>query len=737
MMIFSLVSIRRLPLMLLLTGLLLPGQLLAAGQMFWDWPSGREFKEMQLQGTAISEQGFLVPGFSALETGPTGAEVCWRVVSDGDGGFYTGTGHSGELYHTDSHGLTRVFSTLEGTEVFSLHALADGQLLVGCGPDGHFYRVNTKGESQLLGQIPGGYVWAITATTDGRTAWLATGSPAKVFRYTEAEGLEDVATFPAQNVLDVILDQDGTLLASTQGPGLVYRLDPRNPDRPRLICETSQDEVRQFIRGPENNIFFLALNNDASGNGSNDGGAVKNGSVPPSLLSLFGTLEEPVVDKAALYRIGKNNGYAQWWSGNLDLMIAAWVEPWGWLGGGPLSADDGQAVVHRLTAPAGSYPLAVWPGGDILDLTVLDHSEVLVSQAHPGGVQLLSPKSDDPLTATSPALDGGSPVSWGRLSWQGSAAKGKPRFSVRSGNRSVVDETWTNWSDSWTNTNHALELPDSRYIQWRVQLPQPEKGDAAQWKITSVSVSAWQKNFQPTIRAFTIENISDISMGGLVGMGDNVTQTFDSGLKVEFGRKSSADHRADPRRAAFTRPVRVMTWQGADPNLDRLLYSLEYRREGEDSWRTIVKETPEQLGSWDTSEVQDGSYRVRVSVSDRLDNPGALAMSGIREAGPLKVDNSPPEISRFKIEKVPGGLQVSLGAEDQSSVLSQAFISLPDGQKQRLDPVDRICDSGREDFNMVIPWPVFGGQGGDEPWQLRVEIWDLYGNVAVAEGEAQ
>ncbi len=721
----------------LVCSMLQPSVVLAAGQMFWDWPTGRKFQEVELKGTAVSEHGFLVPGFSTDELGPNGAEVCWRSVADGKGGFYTGTGHAGDLYHTNSQGETKVFVQLEGSEVFSLHVLPKGELLVGCGPDGHFYHVNAKGESTLLGQIPGGYVWAITATEDGRTAWLGTGSPARIFRYTSSDGLEEMATLPAQNVLDVMQDEDGTLLVSTQGPGLVYRLNPQGSGQPWLICETSQDEVRQFIRGPEGQVFFLALNSDAAGSDAGAADALSSGSVPPSLMSLFGTLEEPVVEKAVLFRLEENNGYSQWWSGNLELMIVAWSPQWGWLGGGPLDADDGQSVVHRLAPPAGHHPLAAWPGGDILDLTVMDDSEILVSQAHPGGVLRLGLEGQEPLEAISPSLDGGGPVAWGRLNWDGVSGSGKPRFSVRSGNRSVPDETWTSWSDSWTEENHALDLPDSRFLQWRVQMPRPPQGAEKQWAITSVSVSAWQYNKKPVIRAFTIENISDVSMGGLMGSSENVTQVFDSGLRVEFGRKSSAGNRVEPRRAAFTRPVRVMTWQAVDANLDRLLYSLEYRRAGDDSWRSIVKETPEQLGSWDTSEVEDGRYHVRVTANDRLDNPGTLAQSSIREAGPMLVDNTAPEITRFKIEKLPEGLRISLRAQDKASVLSQAFIRLPDGQRQRLDPVDRICDSRREDFHLEISWPMPGRQPGLEPAQLRVEVWDLYGNVAVAEGEAQ
>jgi len=718
---------------MLLVGMMVPGLSMAAGPLFWDWPAGRKFSEVELQGAAINAAGFIVPGYSTLETGPSGAEVCWRVIPDGDGGFYTGTGHGGEIFHTDKKGRTQPFAQVDGAEVFSLHSLPDGDLLAGCGPDGHLYRIDDRGETELLAQIPGGYVWAIASDEKGETFWLATGSPATLYKFSQKSGLEEMVEFPAQNLLDVMLDKDGSLLVASQGPGLVYRVDPDKPADPWLICETRQDEVRQFLRGPEDRVFFLALNNDDVGTDDSEVG--QSGAIPPSLLTLLGGNEEETLEKAALFRLEDGDRITPWWAGNLDLMLVAWHPHWGWIGGGPLSTGDGLSVLHRLTPPASSHTLASWAGGDILDLRVLDDGELLVCQAHPGGVQRLNRQGKEKLLAVSPALDGGSAVQWGRLNWHGNKGRGTPRWSVRCGNRSVPDDSWSPWSESWDEENHTLELPVCRFLQWRVELPRSSGGADDEWQITGVSVSAWQENGRPVVRNFIIETVSDISRGSLVGMSDNVTQVFDSGLKVEFGRKSAVDQRAEPQRAAFTRSVRVMTWRGQDPNSDRLLYDLEYRRLNQQSWRTVIKDSPDQLGSWDTSDVPDGKYQVRVTVSDHLDNPGQLALSSFMEAGPLQVDNTPAEISQFKVKKTADGFQISFRARDKASVLSQAFVRLPDGSQERLDPVDRICDSRTEHFSRNFIWPRSGQQSGDLPWRIRVEVWDLFGNAAVAEGE--
>ena len=714
---------------------------MAAGQVFWDWPSGRQFSEMELEGAALNNHGSLVPGLQATEVGPSGPEVCWRVLPDTDGGFFTGTGHGGEIFYTDKNDQTSTFANLEGAEVFSLFALDDGGLLAGCGPDGHLYRIDRKGESTLLGKVPGGYIWGMTASTDNETIWLATGSPAAVYRYTENDGLQEFLTFPAENTLDLMLDRDGSLLASTQGPGLVYRIDVNDPSSPWLICETSQDEVRQFIRGKDDAVFFLALNSEVEGSNGLDAKTSSLPPIPPSMLSLFGEPLVPGVDKAALFRLEDGNQYSTWWSGDLDLMIVAWSSQWGWLGGGPLSSEGGQSVIHRLLPPAGHHPMAGWAGGDVLDLNIMDPGDgghqLLVGQAHPGAVQRLGAQGEGKPMAVSPALDAGRAVQWGRLSWTATAGPGKLRWSVRCGNRSVPDDSWTPWTNAWSNSDKKLDLPACRFMQWRVELPRREVGSQQHWAITSVSVSAWQENAEPVIRDFTVENLSDISRGGLIGSNENVTQKFESGLRVEFARKSQMTQNVGPARAAYTRPVRVMTWQGKDPNSDKLVYTLEYRRDGDSHWRTILDETVEHLGSWDTTEVPDGQYDLRLTVSDYLDNPGDLAMQSQKETGPLKVDNSPPEIDGFKVRDIPGGLRVAFKAEDDLSKLGQALLRMPDGQVQRLDPVDRICDSYKEEFSTDIPWPVAGREAGDKPYSLQVEVWDLSGNVASARGEVR
>ena len=221
------------------------GIVMAGGPLYWDMPSGRSFSECRVQGASVDRDGFLGPGFPHESSLPLAAEVVWRVIDDGDGGFYAGTGHEGVILHLDGEGRGEPLADLDDAEVFSLLKLESGDLVAGCGPEGQVYLIDPQGEVTLFGAVPGGYVWAMTQDPGSDRVWLAVGSPAGLYLLDpEAGTLTETAQFPAENALDVLPDGSGGLLVCTQGPGLVFRVDLADPAEPRLLLETDQREAR-------------------------------------------------------------------------------------------------------------------------------------------------------------------------------------------------------------------------------------------------------------------------------------------------------------------------------------------------------------------------------------------------------------------------------------------------------------------------------------------------------------
>ena len=708
-------------LVLLLTGAVAVN---AAGPMFWDWHGAKDLDGVRLEGAALDADGALVRGLVARATGPAGADVYWCLADDGDGGFYSGSGHGGEIHHTRADGEVRLLAQVPATEVFSLLVPEQGGLLAGCGPEGQLYRISEDGTPLELGVVPGGYIWDLLLDPDGKTTWLATGSPAAVWRLDDDGNLAEYAALDAQNVLDLALDSEGRLLAATQGPGLVYRLSRTGDPSPRVLFEAPQNEVRQFLNGPDGAIHALALQVEEQVTTSADKEAV-------GMLQVLNGHKADNVPRSALYLVEGDAPVKPVWTGDVDVMIAAWSPVWGWLAGGVMDEDSQTTRLLGLLPPSGTHPVAGWIGGDVLAL-MMDDERILAAQAHPGAVVTLV-ADEGPHRALARPVDAGRPVRWGRLRWDGSGDLKGVRWSVRGGNRTEPDGSWTEWSSDWSDGDKALGLPPSRFLQWRVEFP----AGSSDARVTGVSLSGWRDNLPPSIAKFREERVTKMQEGGLVPRGENVTQTMSSGLKVEFSRPSLRSLRAAPDRADRIRPVRTFSWQGNDPDGDRVVWTLEFRREEGTTWRPIVARTVDNLGSWDTTDLPDGIYRVRLTASDEADNPIDLAHRVRRELGSLRVDNTPPRVEDMRLDRADTGFRVRFRATDGDGVLGGAQVVLPDGSLQRLDPVDLICDSDREDFDQVITWPPSDRPGGVEPWHLRVEVRDLSGNLAQSEGEVR
>ncbi len=721
-----------------LAGLLLWGWVppaVAAGRVFWDYPEGVPFAELELDGMALDRYGRLTAGLAAEKLVTGGPEVFWRLLSDESGGLYGASGHGGQVWFLDSKDNSRPLTVLPEPEIFSLLRVGK-YLFAGGGPDGHLYRIDRDGEAEVWADLHENYIWALAEGSEGQI-YLAAGSPATLYIVTGRLEVERLVVLPAANALDLVVTADGSLLVATQGPGMIYRLDPAHPDQATVLYETDQEEVRQFAAGPDGAWYALAISrSDDVGVGQVHTEDGLNMLVTPNGMVPNGE-EKPQV-RSALYRLGDNGLVTRQWAGEQTLLSVAHSVTWGWLGGGVQSELTDTAALLALEFPGGARPLATWDAGDVLDLIVQGEkkgSEVLyICMAHPGRIMRLQDRPAEAAVAMSEPIDGGQPIRWGRLRWEGTVPRGGGlRWSVRGGPRSVPDQTWTEWSEAWFDRDHPVPLSPSRFLQWRVEIA----GKRASITIAAVTVSGYEPNGSPEIFRFDLEPEGEMFLGGLLSRDENVTESFKSGLKVEYNIPSRQSRRADLARAAPARPLRTFTWIVTDPNDDRLEFRVEYQRLGEETWRPVGPDSQESIVTWDSSTVPDGRYVMRLTANDRPANPQHEALSTSRLSAPFIVDHTPPELTKFSLRRTEDGFALAFKASDATSPLAEAWLELPDGTSERLDPTDAVCDSQEETFDQAVLFPRADQVSVPEPWRVRVEVADRYGNVASEEGEVR
>jgi hypothetical protein len=93
-----------------------------------------------------------------------------------------------------------------------------------------------------------------------------------------------------------------------------------------------------------------------------------------------------------------------------------------------------------------------------------------------------------------------------------------------------------------------------------------------------------------------------------------------------------------------------ITWRAMDPNGDELGIDIAYSTDGGQLWETLASgEENDGVFTWDTRDINDGEYVLKVAASDPYN------LSGENRSGSLFIWNSPPEVEF--ISPAAGGIE--------------------------------------------------------------------------------
>jgi hypothetical protein len=174
----------------------------------------------------------------------------------------------------------------------------------------------------------------------------------------------------------------------------------------------------------------------------------------------------------------------------------------------------------------------------------------------------------------------------------------------------------------------------------------------------------------------------------------------------------------------FQKGLQTLVWKGEDPDADRLVYSLQYRREGETAWRDLRTSLLDTIFVWDTTTVPDGRYLVRVVASDSAANAGDRALTAERESEPIDVDNTPPQITT-EVTRQGTTTRVVIRVRDAQSPIAKLEYALAGEAWQLVYPADGLADSLEERFEFTLP-------AGTAPAAVVVRATDLLQNTSSA-----
>ncbi|MFN7916950.1 MAG: hypothetical protein U0Q55_16525 [Vicinamibacterales bacterium] len=723
------------------------GALRASSPKFFTATTQPDFLKGDLENLSVDSRGQLTLGPASETVYETPSPFLWTVVPAPDGSLFVGTGNDGRVYRIDPQGRGSQFFDTTELEIHAITPGPNGGIYAASSPDGQIYKVDRNGRGTPFFDPAQKYIWALATDAKGNV-YAAAGERGVVYRITpEGTGSLFYDT-KATHATALAFDKAGNLLVGTESPGRVIRVDAEG--KGFLLLDTPYQEIRA-LRFDDKGTLFVAAANGRPNSGSapatpadstpqQTSGA--SGAAPVASVSVSTEITAVVVDggsasstgstrqaagasKGGIYRIAPDGLWDLLWDSREDLPYDLTFDAEGRV----VVATGDKGKIYRLDGdPVRPVLLTRAGASQVTSLYRDSRGRMYFATANPGKLLRLSAERAQKGTYESEVRDAAQVSSWGAISWRG-LATGTNRIEVatRSGNTETPDDTWSAWSAPYATSGAPIASPKARYLQWRAVLTGSGDGPS----LTSVTAAYLPRNVRPVVRTVTI-NPPGIVYQKPYSTGDPDLAGFDNQTTPERKLTQAAQNQGSGSsvgRKTYQKGLQTLQWRADDENDDELVYQVEFRREGETSWKVLRSGLTENILVWDTTTVPNGTYFVRVVASDAPANAGASALSGELDSAAFDIDNTPPSFSAPAARLDGARTIVAIDIRDDHSPISKVEYSLDGEEWKPVFPADGIADSRAEHYDIAI-------DGRIGPRGLTLRAIDAMNNVSTTQVEA-
>jgi hypothetical protein len=698
-----------------LTVLLLTAAMTAAGPTFWVIATPGELLKGTSEGVVIDLNGTISPGPRLTNLLTSAPAQIWTLAAAPDGVLWAGTGGDGRVIRIRPGQREETVFDAQETNVFAL-AIAGTRVYAATGPDGKVYVIDGANPAREFFDPQEKYIWALATDERGRL-WVGAGNPAVVYRVDPDGASHVVYRPPAAHVIALARDAEGRVLAGTESPGRLYRFDAT--DRPFVLLDAGQSEIRSIASGPRGMIYAVALTRGDDGGGA-DSVSVSAAIAPPQPpmappgAGVVGP--SPATKRSTVYRIDPSGSWEPFWDSS-DLIYDVAVRPDGSL----LAASGPDGRLYIIQSDRQVFLHTGVDAKQITRLALPAAGPAIMATANPGRVITMGPDTQSPAVYVSPVRDSKSASNWGTIRWE---ASGQVRLFTRSGNTDRPDESWSEWMGPLTKREgDRIISPPARFLQWKAELISASNAEAP--KLTSVTAAYLTRNARPTVTSITIHPpgvVFQKPYGGddtpIAGLEDAVAEARRPPLAAD----ATPPVPSSLGKRIFQKGLQTISWRAEDADSDRLSYTLLYRREGETAWHDLKSGLTESIFVWDTAMVADGRYVVRVIASDEPSNTPDRALAGDRESDPIEVDNTPPAITT-ELTRNGNTSKLTVRVHDAQSAIQKVEYSIGGVSWRLIYPVDGLADSPDEQYEIPLATPADAGR-------VLIRATDVMQNVA-------
>lgn len=691
--------------LVLISALFIAAHALAVQPQFWRVQSAEDFLGGELEGFAITSRGELrvAPAMRKIATFTDPFVLSQTAAPNGDRFF--GTGNEGKVYRLRGEELKLIFTAPE-PEIYAV-AFRDGALLVGSSPNGKVYRVNPENGTQSVFFDPKqAYIWALEVLDSGDVA-VATGVEGKLFRVSasgEGKVLYDATDTHIRSLAE---RKDGSLLAGASGKGRIYAIT--RDGNAHALYDSALNEIASVYVDANNVGWAAAVSNTLPSSApksqsrpaqqqnqqqqQQSGGEKKEGEASA------GTAQAVEVS----FSFDDSGASAAAQSGSSEVYR---IEPDGFV---ETVRKFEREMVYAVSGAADNAGvlLATGPNGRVYDLRngelalvgavpekqIVSIAGNVITTTNSGAVYRMETRGAANPEFRSAAKDVERFSRFGNYRIEGrNLEAGNVAISFRSGNTRTPDGTWSQWTTPQSALEGNVAAPAAQYVQWRLQMPKASPNAT----IDGVSVAFINRNVAPEIEAIAVQDPAVVYISNAYPAAPQVVEATNPD---EYGIFTSLDTPRDRTPAEqgkrmFRRGFRTVSWRASDDNGDPLRFTLEFRQKGSDRWLRLRENMEETQFNFDTSQLPDGRYELRLSVSDATDNPDA-PLTDVKDGVELEVDNGAPKIA---VSQNAGDVTVRI--TDDLSPVGKVEYSVDAEKWIRLTPVDGIADSRDETFRL-------------------------------------
>ncbi|MFZ2492155.1 MAG: hypothetical protein WA208_11770 [Thermoanaerobaculia bacterium] len=694
----------------LLVSLCFAASAFGVAPQFWSVNSADSILRGEIQGFAVTSRGELRAA-SAFEkvASFTDPFVLSQATGAGSDRFF-GTGNDGKLYRLRGKELKVLFTAPE-PEIYAV-AYGRGSVFAATSPHGKIYRIDPESGSHTVFHDPGeAYIWAL-AFLPGGDLIAATGVEGKLFRISPKGEGKVLYDSPDTHLRSLAVRSDGTILVGAASKGRIYLVTPDGSGR--ALFDSPLSEITALHVMPNGEAWAAGVASALPSTApAKPQGSAKPASGQQQTGATTSTGGEPKKDDAA--------GSVDVTFSFEDTSASTSAQPTGASEVYRITSDGYVETMHRFeremvfglgSAANGELLLSTGPNGrvyqlgkdDVALVAVVPEKQVVsvstsagatvITTTNAGAVYRMTGGPSSGAELRSEAKDLERYSNFGTYTIEGRhVADGALTIAFRSGNTRTPDATWTDWTAPQATLTGKVTAPPARYLQWKLTLAKPDSSAI----VDGITVAYVNRNVAPAIDTTNVYEPGVIFVSSSFPPAPQVLEATNPDENGIFNTLDTPRDRspAEQGKRMFRKGYRTVAWRARDANGDELRYALSFRRKGSDTWLRLRDEIRETQVNFDTSQLPDGRYELRLVASDAPSNADQ-PLTDSHEDIEFDVDNTPP-----KFTVTTSADSVTIRVTDAGSPVLRAEYAIDADKWVHLTPVDGIADSRDESFRLA------------------------------------